>query len=87
MMTRQSTLLLAAVVLALGLVPALPHRARADAQQQQSFSAWRQMQECARQATKKFPDHTPQGNAQREAARQDCLRQQHLPVSAPPPGH
>ena len=84
-MTRQSTLLLATAIIALGLVPAAPHRARADAQQQQSFSAWRQMQDCAREAIKKFPDHTPQGNAQREAAREDCLRQRHLPVTPPLP--
>jgi hypothetical protein len=74
------------MALAMGLIPAAPRLAHADAQQQQSFSVWRQMQDCARLAAKKFPDHTPEGNTQREASRQDCLRQRHLPVTAAP-GH
>jgi hypothetical protein len=70
------------------LAPVAPRFAHADAQQQQSFGAWRQMGDCARQAAKQFPDHTPEGNAQRETARQNCLRVHHLPISAPPPpGH
>jgi hypothetical protein len=62
-----------------------PRLARADAQQQQSFTVWSQMADCARQAAKQFPDHTPDGNAKREAARQNCLRARHLPVTAAPP--
>ena len=61
----------------------LPGAAHADALQQQSFSAWKAMQECAKQANLKFPDHTPEGNTQREAARQECLRAHRLPVSGP----
>jgi hypothetical protein len=65
---------------------AAPRLARADAQQQQSFTVWNQMADCARVAAKQFPDHTPEGNAKREAYRQNCLRQRHLPViGAPPP--
>ena len=67
----------------LALMMAAPSRAHADAQQTQSFAVWRQMQECAKQATKQFPDHTPDGNAKREAARQECLRAHHLPVTSP----
>jgi hypothetical protein len=55
--------------------------ARADAKQTESFNAWKQMGECAKQAAKQFPDHTPEGNAKREAARQECLRTRHLPTT------
>ncbi|HEY1503765.1 MAG TPA: hypothetical protein VGF92_05660 [Stellaceae bacterium] len=57
-----------------------PRLARADAQQQQSFNVWHQMSDCARLAAKQYPDHTTDGNAKREAFRQNCLRQHHLPV-------
>jgi hypothetical protein len=79
---------LTAAAIAAALAPVAPRLARADAAQQQNFAAWRVMSDCAHQAALKFPDHTPQGNAQREAARQDCLRVHHLPVTpAPPAGH
>jgi hypothetical protein len=81
---RQSNLV--AVALGLTLAVAMgPRVARADALQTQSFAAWRVMDECAKQANKAFPDHTPEGNAKREAARQDCLRAHRLPVTAPVP--
>jgi hypothetical protein len=67
------------------LLPAAPRLARADAAQQQNFAAWHLMADCARQAALKFPDHTPQGNAQREHARLVCLRVHHLPVTPAPP--
>jgi hypothetical protein len=74
------------VVLGLALTLAAgPRLARADALQTQSFTAWRQMQECAKQSAKKFPDYTPDGNAKREAAREECLRVHRLPVTAPVP--
>jgi hypothetical protein len=77
----------AAIALAALVLAAAPRLARADAQQQQSFGVWRQMADCARLAAKQYPDHTPDGNAKREAARQNCLRQRHLPLAAaPPPG-
>lgn len=66
----------AAVLIAL-LIPA----ARADVAQQQSFTVWRSMADCAHQAALKYPDHTPRGNAEREAARLECLRINHLPVT------
>ena len=52
--------------------------------QNQSALAWRQMDLCARQAAQQFPDHTPEANAKREAARLNCLRRNHLPVIAQP---
>jgi len=42
---------------------------------------------CAQQAAKQFQDHTPDGNAKREAARLECLRRNHLPVDPKPPEH
>jgi len=83
---RLSRNFLAALILVLGALSA-PSIARADATQSQSFTIWHQMDECAKQANKQFPDHTPDGNAKREAARVECLRAHHLPVTAanPPP--
>ncbi len=85
---RPIRLLLLAAVLTLLTAPARP--ARADSQQTQNFSIWHQMDDCMKQATKRFPDHTPDSNAKREAARQACLREHRLPVTAPvapPPTH
>jgi hypothetical protein len=74
-----------AIAMAAAVLAAAPRLARADAQQQQSFAVWRAMGDCARAAAKQFPDHTPEGNAKREAAREECLRQRHLPATAAPP--
>jgi len=75
---------LAFPILAAGLMFApLGLPARADTKQVESFAVWHKMQECAKQANMKFPDHTPDGNAKREAARQECLRAHHLPVTNP----
>jgi hypothetical protein len=52
--------------------------------QQQSAMVWQEMRNCAQQAALKYPDHTSDGNAKREAARLDCLRRNHLPVVAQP---
>jgi hypothetical protein len=76
-----------ALAIAALALTAAPRLARADAQQQQSFSIWNQMGDCARIAARQYPDHTPEGNAKREAYRQNCLRQRHLPVTAPPPAN
>jgi hypothetical protein len=73
-----------ALLLGAALLPAAPRLAHADAKQLQSFSVWRQMSDCARIAAKQYPDHTPEGNVKREEARQNCLRQRHLPVTAAP---
>jgi len=68
------------------LVPA--GAARADVNQQNANAAWHEADQCLHDALKKFPDHTPQGNAQREAARRECLRNHKLPeptAAAPAP--
>jgi hypothetical protein len=52
--------------------------------QQQSALVWRQMSVCAQQAAIQYKDHTPEGNAKREAARLDCLRRNHLPITTEP---
>jgi hypothetical protein len=83
-MSKRPAAYLAVLALAAWLVPAAPRFAHADAQQQQSFNAWRAMQDCARSANKQFPDHTPEGNTKREAAREECLRLHHLPVTTQP---
>jgi hypothetical protein len=36
-------------------------------------SVWRNNDLCARQAFKQFPDYTPEGNAKRDHAMQQCL--------------
>lgn len=82
MLARRPALPLIAL-LGASLLALAPLPTRAD--QTQSTKAWSQMQECARQANKKFPDHTPDGNAKREAARQECLRAHRLPVTNVPP--
>ncbi len=82
MHTRRLLLFAFALALAVALGPP-PRATWADAQQVQNFGVWRQMQDCAKQANKQFPDHTPDGNAKREAARQECLRAHRLPVTDP----
>jgi hypothetical protein len=84
-MSVQTKACAAALAIAALALTVSPRLVRADAQQQQSFTVWNQMADCARQAAKRFPDHTPDGNAKREAARQNCLRARHLPVTAAPP--
>ncbi len=75
---------LALIVLAVGAL-SVPSAAHADASQSQGFAIWKQMQDCAKQSNKQFPDHTPEGNAKREAARLECIRIHHLPVPAADP--
>ncbi|HEY3918785.1 MAG TPA: hypothetical protein VGL83_13385 [Stellaceae bacterium] len=72
---------LTALALAALMAPAAPRLARADAQQQANFAVWHMMAACAQLAAKQYPDHTPEGNAKREASRQECLRRNHLPVT------
>jgi len=52
--------------------------------QQRVAYMWREMRECALLSAKQFPDHTPEGNAKREAMRLECLRANRLPVTAQP---
>ena len=55
-----------------------------SAQQRAEFM-WREMGECAKLSAKQFPDHTPDGNAKREAARLECLRANRLPITSQAP--
>jgi hypothetical protein len=68
--------------LALLLLAATALPAAADQSWKQSSSVWARMNKCAQAALKAFPDYTPQGNAQREAQRQKCLREGNLPDNA-----
>jgi hypothetical protein len=49
-------------------------------QQQDSAHKWRMADNCARAAFAKFPDYTPESNAQRENYRRSCLRINGLPA-------
>ncbi len=49
----------------------------------QSQYVWKLMDACRRNAFKRFPDYTPQSNAQRKRAEQQCMEANNLPY--PPP--
>lgn len=69
--------------IALGLSALVLATPLVDAQQSlqtQASTVWRKMAACAQASAKQFPDHTPDGNKQREASRLECLRINHLPV-------
>lgn len=72
---------------ALLLMVAATLPAAADQSWKQSSAVWQQMDKCTQAALKASPDHTREGNAKREAARQKCLRDGNLPgdASAFPP--
>jgi hypothetical protein len=53
---------------------------RADPNQKDADAAWKTAGQCAREAFKKYPDYTQEGNAKREAARLECLRDHKLPT-------
>lgn len=66
----------------------LPQPALADTGWKTSSSVWKIYDACTKQALKQFPDYTATSNANREKARQNCLRASNLPVegsSVPPP--
>ncbi|HZL60226.1 MAG TPA: hypothetical protein VFC38_11075 [Stellaceae bacterium] len=54
------------------------------AEQRDSDVKWHAASDCARKAFLKFPDYTPQGNAQRENYRRACLRSNGLPTEDGP---
>jgi hypothetical protein len=60
-----------------------PATAASLADPKPSHAVWHQMDNCKRQATKQFPDHTPQSMAQRDRAAQRCLDDARLPPVAP----
>lgn len=55
----------------------------ASIREQESVAVWKKQDECARSAFLKFPDYTPQGNADREKAVRDCDIAKGVPVRAP----
>ena len=66
--------------IALAVAILAPAVARADPIQRDSCAAWKQADTCTHEAFRKFPDYTPKGNAEREAARLACLRNHRLPT-------
>jgi hypothetical protein len=64
---------LAAITL---IVPAQAASSNAVASQRQ----WAVMDKCARDAAQKFPDHTTEGLAQRDAYIRKCQRDSRVPV-------
>ncbi|HUB96483.1 MAG TPA: hypothetical protein VL993_11220 [Stellaceae bacterium] len=74
-----------ASLLAIAVAATLPlMAAHADPNQKDADAAWKTASECAHAAFKKYPDYTPEGNAKREAARVECLRDHRLPAPAAP---
>jgi hypothetical protein len=45
-------------------------------------NVWKNNDTCARQAFKQFPDYTPEGNAKRAHAMQQCLAASNAPPRA-----
>ena len=54
----------------------------ASIRQQQSFAAWHIQDLCARDAFRKFPDYTVEGNAARDRYIRSCEVRHHLPPRA-----
>jgi hypothetical protein len=80
-MARRLWLLAGMSCLLLGPAPS-----RADPAWLKSENAWAASDRCARSAYKQFPDYTPEGNAKRQHALQQCLQASNLPPrDAPPP--
>jgi hypothetical protein len=44
----------------------------------QTQGQWKTADQCGKDALAKYPDYTPEGNAQREAFRRTCLRNHQL---------
>jgi hypothetical protein len=72
------------MLLAIAVAAALPlMAARADPNQKDADAAWKTAGQCSVEAFKKYPDYTPAGNAKRNAARLECLRDHKLPTPSP----
>ena len=48
-----------------------------------SDAVWKQMDDCKRQAFRKFPDYTAESNAKRDNAVKQCLAASNLPLLPP----
>ena len=53
----------------------------------QSESVWKTMDNCHRNAFKRFPDYTPEGRAKRERAERQCLEANNSPYTPPAPSN
>jgi hypothetical protein len=82
-MTTARTAYLAVALIAGGVLGSTP--ALADNAWKQSSSVWRVMDRCTRAAQKRFPDHTADAIAKREADRRQCFRASNLPGDVDPP--
>ena len=51
-----------------------------DDPMRKSTTQWHTMDDCSRQAFRKYPDYTAEANAKREAFRRLCLRNKSLPA-------
>ena len=74
------------VVVALALVGSAVPAARAQLPgygHNQSARVWAQMDNCKRQAWKKHPDYTREGNAQRNEMVKHCLQASNAPPLSP----
>jgi len=58
----------------------LSSNAVADQNWKTNSAIWSLRDKCAQQAQRAYPDYTPESNAKREKARQNCLRMFNLPI-------
>ena len=74
-MTGRFLILLAALCLPV----AVAHADMMGDEFKRNSGVWKYNDYCARQAFKQFPDYTPEGNAKRDHAMQQCLAATHAP--------
>jgi hypothetical protein len=74
-----------AVAAALGIITTGNDATAASVRRKQSFELWQQQDRCAKDAFLKFPDYTPAGIDQRNAAIRACDKANHL-TPRPDPG-
>jgi hypothetical protein len=55
----------------------------ASVREKQSYAVWQTQDACAHAAFLKFPDYTPESNANRDRAARECEVKNHVPVRAP----
>ena len=67
-------------------VSLLPVSGRAETNQIQSFGVWKAEDNCAREAFKRSPDYTPEGNRKRDQLYRRCIDNGHLPPRDDPSG-
>ncbi len=68
------------LVLAVGIAAAAQ---ATSVREKQSSAVWRKQDDCAHAAFLKFPDYTPESNANRDRATRACEDENHVPASPP----